>query len=184
MVHRMSILAGTPSLRMSDQDPKPGQVAELVQHMIDLNFFFLVAHFMHLLSFPGRKDAQTILSYAFRFRPESSIDDHTPAMRNVVDDRPEVIVELCRGYDHKESAMPCGTVLREILKVKEVVMIVLYDESQGNAPAVTVREIDMDAPSSGEGVLWNFFQWIDDGAFEVSADAFTTFRVSSTVSYE
>lgn len=147
--------------------------------MIELNFFFLVAHFMHLLNFLGRKDAQTIFSYAFRFRPESSTDDHTPAIRSVIDDSPEVVVELCRGYEYKESAMPCGTVLREILRVKEVIMIILYDESQENAPAIRIEDIDTDAPQSGEGVFWKFFEWIDNGAFEVSADAFTTFRVNT-----
>jgi len=29
---------------------------------------------------------------------------------------------------------------------------------------------------SGNGVFWEFFEWIDRGSFEVSADAFTTFR--------
>ena len=183
-MHYTSILSDAPSLTISDQDPKPGQVAELVQHMIDLNFFFLLAHFMHLLNFPGRKDAQTILSYAFRFRPENSTDEYTPAIRNVMDDRPEVVAELCRGYEHKESAMPCGTVLREILKFKEVIMIIIYDDSQGNVPATAIGDIDSDAPSSGEGVFWNFFEWINNGAFEVSADAFTTFRASAAVSTE
>jgi hypothetical protein len=27
-------------------------------------------------------------------------------------------------------------------------------------------------------VFWSFFDWIDKSSFEVSADAFTTFRVS------
>ena len=145
--------------------------------MIEQDFFFLVTYFMHLLNFLGRKDAQTIFSHAFRFRPENSTDDNTLAVRFILDERPEVVVELCRGYEHKESAMPCGTVLREILKVKEIIMIILYDQSKKDEPAIKLFNIDLDALQSGDGVFWKFFEWIDKGAFEVSADAFTTFRV-------
>ncbi len=149
--------------------------------MIKQDFFYVVAHSMHLLNFLGRKDAQTIFSYAFRFRPENSIEESTPAIRFILDQRPEVIVQLCRGYEHKESAMPCGTVLREILKIKEVIKIILYDESLEGEKAIKPDQIDLDVMQSGEGVFWSFFDWIDRGAFEVSADAFTTFRVSACI---
>ena len=174
-------ISSIATLTQSDQDPRPGQVAELVQHMIKLDFFFLVTRSMHQLSFLGRKDAQTIFSHAFRFRPENSIEDTTLAIRSVLDQRPEVVVELCRGYEHKESAMPCGTVLREILKFKEIIAVILYDQSHEGETAIKYADIDLDAIQSGEGVFWKFFEWIDKGAFEVSADAFTTFRVSAVI---
>ena len=65
--------------------------------------------------------------------------------------------------------MPCGVVLREALRNESIAAIILYDDS----PAQT-SIADSQQPS---GVLWNFFSWIDGGAFEVSTDAFTTFRV-------
>ena len=102
-------------------------MAELVQHMIKLDLFFLVTHSMHLLNFLGRKDAQTIFSHAFRFRPENSIEDTTPAIHYILDQRPEVVVELCRGYEHKESATPAGSVLREVLKNEAAAAVILYD---------------------------------------------------------
>lgn len=93
-----------------------------------------------------------------------------------------MVVELCRGYRFKESAMACGTVLREILKFKEIITIILYDQSKEGEATLKPVDIDMDALQSGEGVFWKFFEWINTGAFEVSADAFTTFRVSFFVS--
>lgn len=72
--------------------------------------------------------------------------------------------------------MPCGVVLRDLLKYQEVAIIIMYDEGQDTA--FSFGGIDYDAKSSGRGVFWSFFPWIDRGAFEVSADAFTTFRVS------
>lgn len=74
--------------------------------------------------------------------------------------------------------MPCGVVLREALKHEAIAAIILHDESSETQPAANINQIDPDAKQSGEGVFWKFFPWIDEGAFEVSTDAFTTFRVS------
>lgn len=73
--------------------------------------------------------------------------------------------------------MPCGVVLREALKNESIAAIILYDQSREGEKAVNVEHVDLEAKQTGEGVFWNFFSWIDGGAFEVSTDAFTTFRV-------
>lgn len=77
--------------------------------------------------------------------------------------------------------MPCGVVMREALKHEAVAAIIMYDESRENERAVNVDQIDLETKQSGEGVFWKFFPWIDQGAFELSTDAFTTFRVSYKV---
>lgn len=74
--------------------------------------------------------------------------------------------------------MPCGVVLREALKHEAITAVILHDESRGNEKAANIDQIDPEVRQSGEGVFWKFFPWIDKGAFEVSTDAFTTFRVS------
>ena len=73
--------------------------------------------------------------------------------------------------------MPCGVVLREAIKHEAVAAIILYDESRANGKAVNIDQIDPEMRQPGEGIFWKFFPWIDGGAFEVSTDAFTTFRV-------
>lgn len=153
--------------------------------MIQEDFLYVLAKSIHLLSFESRKDSQAIFSYVLRFRPPGSTAQDSPAISYVINDRPEVVVELCRGYNNKESAMPCGAVLREILKHELIVNIILYDQSVENQLDTKIDDIaGVDSPQSGDGVFWKFFDWIDEGAFEVSADAFTTFRVSLLVSHE
>ena len=148
--------------------------------MIQEDFLYVLANSIHLLSFESRKDSQAIFSYVLRFRPSGSTAEDSPALSYVINDRPEVIIELCRGYNNKESAMPCGAVLREVLKHELIVGTILYDQSLENQPDVrNNRMAYLDEPQSGDGVFWKFFDWIDGGAFEVSADAFTTFRVSN-----
>lgn len=73
--------------------------------------------------------------------------------------------------------MPCGVILREALKFDVVTAVILYDQSNEGEPAVRLSELKPNLPQSGNGVFWNFFHWIDKSNFEVSADAFTTFRV-------
>lgn len=73
--------------------------------------------------------------------------------------------------------MPCGVILREALKFDVVAAVVLYDQSHEGEPAVRLSDLKPNLPQKGDGVFWNFFDWIDKSNFEVSADAFTTFRV-------
>lgn len=74
--------------------------------------------------------------------------------------------------------MPCGVVLREALKHESVAATIMYDQTEEEERAAGLDEIDFEARQSDRGVFWHFFSWIDRGAFEVSTDAFTTFRVS------
>jgi calcium binding protein 39 len=102
------------------------------------------------------------------------------ALSYVVNNKPQVLLELCRGYDHKESATPAGSVLREVLKNEAAAAIILFDDGEEpGSSAKGVTAIERERPQSGNGVFWRFFDWIDKSSFEVAADAFTTFRVCS-----
>ena len=120
-----------------------------------------------------------IISHAFRYKHPGSNALEPPALHYVIGKRPDIIVALCEGYDRRESAMPCGGVLREALKYDAIAALILYDEPSVEGAPRDLAGIDPTMPSSGNGVFWKFFDWIDRGAFEVSADAFNTFRVSA-----
>ena len=183
MILLPNLLRTTYSLTAAETDSNPESVLQLITSMILEDFLFVLACSIHLLSFESRKDSQAIFSYVLRFRPSGSTAEDSPALSYVINKRPEVVVELCRGYNNKESAMPCGAVLREILKHELIVNIILYDQSPENRLDTKIDDTNyVDEPQSGDGVFWKFFDWIDGGAFEVSADAFTTFRVSMLAS--
>lgn len=102
-------------------------------------------------------------------------------MSYVINNRPEVLVELCNGYDHKESSTAAGTVLREVLKSDTAAAIILYDDPSESGPGPKgISGINPEIKQSGNGVFWKFFKWVDSEPFEVGADAFTTFRVRQT----
>jgi calcium binding protein 39 len=158
-------------------DSSPDQVNSLIQAIIQEDLLFELARSIRLLPFESRKDTQTIFSHILRFRPTPASDGDPPIITYIAHHRPEVVVELCRGYGHSQSAMPCGTILREALKFDVVAAIILCDESREGEPAIRLRDLLLSTPQSGTGIFWEFFEWIDRGSFEVSADAFTTFRV-------
>lgn len=155
----------------------PDQVQQLVQSIIQEDLLFELARSIRCLPFESRKDVQTIFSHILRFKPANANSGDPPVISYIVHERPEIVVELCRGYAYSQSAMPCGTILREALKFDVITAIILYDESAPGEPAIRLSELQPGTKQSGEGLFFNFFQWINRGSFEVSADAFTTFRV-------
>ncbi|KAK1761489.1 Mo25-like protein [Echria macrotheca] len=168
------ILQGT-----HESEASPEQIYQLVTGIIEEDLLYLLATNLYRLPFESRKDTQVIFSYVFRFRPPAAQENSALplALEYVVGKRPQVLVELCRGYDHKESATPAGTVLREVLKSEAAAAVILYDD--GDVAGSSTRgwaAINRERQQSGNGVFWMFFDWIDKSSFEVAADAFTTFR--------
>jgi len=152
-------------------------VHQLVGCIIQEDILYELARSIRLMPFEARKDAQVIFSHILRFKPAHAKSGDPSAISYLVLQRPEIIVELCRGYNYPQSAMPCGTILRQALQHDSIAALILYDESKPGERAVQLKEVDVGRKQSGEGLFWNFFRWIDKGSFEVSADAFTTFRV-------
>lgn len=157
---------------------------QLVHCIIQEDILFELVKSIRLLPFEARKDAQIIFSHILRWKPantssqQSSGSSSDPsAISYLVLQRPEIIVELCRGYEYPQSAMPCGTILRQALQYDTIAAVILYDESRPGEKAVQLKDVDVSRKQTGKGLFWNFFTWINKSSFEVSADAFTTFRV-------
>ncbi|KAL5365423.1 Mo25-like protein [Aspergillus floccosus] len=165
------IVQGTQEIEVS-----PDQVHALVQATLHEDLLYELARNLNRLPFEARKDTQTIFSHVLRFKPSPNTQSDPPVISYIVHNRPEIILELCKGYEHSQSAMPCGTILREALKFDVIAAIILYDQSREGEPAIRLSEVQPGIPQNGNGVFWEFFRWIDRGSFELSADAFTTFR--------
>ncbi|KAL4782415.1 Mo25-like protein [Aspergillus varians] len=165
------MVQGTQEIEVSTD-----QVHALIQAMLQEDLLYELALALHNLPFEARKDTQTIFSHILRFKPPQANSPDPPVISYIVHNRPEIIIELCRGYEHSQSAMPCGTILREALKFDVIAAIILYDQSKEGESAIRLTEVQPNVPQSGTGVFWKFFHWIDRGSFELSADAFTTLR--------
>jgi hypothetical protein len=161
--------------RDKDTEVNPELVFQLLSSILTEDLLYVLAVNIHKLPFESRKDAQVIFSTAFRYKPAGQSDPQV--LHHIVQFRPDIIIALCRGYDRRESAMPCGGVLREALKYDAIAALLLYDEGADEGKPLDLANVNPDVPSTGNGIFWRFFDWIDKGAFELSADAFNTFRV-------
>lgn len=169
--------------RCQETESSPDQVHQLVNSIIDEDLLYSLARSIQLLPFESRKDVQSIFSHVIRYKPSTSSSPYPPAVSYMINAKPEVLIELCKGYEQRESAMPCGVILREALRHEDVAVTILYDQPNKDGRMINIEDIDLNAQQSGEGVFWRFFDWVDRGAFEISTDAFTTFRVSSMRSF-
>ncbi|KIW05704.1 uncharacterized protein PV09_03564 [Verruconis gallopava] len=165
------ILQGT-----QETDASPEQQYQLVNLLLSEDILMLLATCIHKIPFEARKDTQFIFSNAFRYKAPGSPASEPIALHHVLQSRPQIIIALCNGYERKESAMPCGGILREALKFDAVAALILYDEPNPEGKAVNLSEVDTTKPCSGEGAFWKFFDWIVKSSFEVCTDAFNTFR--------
>jgi calcium binding protein 39 len=159
-----------------ETDVSPEHVYQLINLLLSEDLLYLLAINIHKIPFEARKDTQFIFSNAFRYKNPDAAEPL--ALHYVLSSRPQVITALCHGYERRESAMPCGGVLREALKYDAITALVLYDEPTPDGKPRNLAEVDTTASSSGQGVFWKFFDWIVKSSFEVCADAFGTFRVS------
>lgn len=173
-----SLTSRLQELTSPETEVSPEQVHNLVSCLLQEDLLLSLAKNIHRLPFEARKDTQVIFSNAFRYKPPGNTASEPLALHYVISYKPEIIVSLCYGYERRESAMPCGGVLREALNYDAIAALILYDEPTPDGRPRELASIDPAEPSSGKGVFWKFFDWIDKGAFEVSADAFNTFRVS------
>ena len=169
-------LQGTP-----DVEADPNQIYQLVSSILADSLLPLLVDSIYRLPFEARKDTQTIISNVFRFRNPGSTSSEPDALREVIRKQPEIIVSLCNGYEKRESASPCGGILKEALKWDAVAAVILYDEPSTAGKSIDIyNDVDTSKASTGKGVFWKFFNWIDKSSFEVSADAFDTFRLILT----
>jgi calcium binding protein 39 len=165
-------LQGTPEIETT-----PEHVYQLVSAILSEQLLPSLVDNIHRLPFEARKDTQTIISNIFRWRSPGSTASEPDALREVVRKQPQIIVALCNGYEKRESAGACGGILKEALKHDAVTAVVLYDEPRSDGKITDIySDIDTLQKASGKGVFWKFFDWIDKSSFEVSADAFDTFR--------
>lgn len=169
-------LQGSP-----DVDAQPEQVYQLVSVILSESLLPSLVSNIHRLPFEARKDTQTIISNVFRFRNPGSTSNEPDALKEVLRTQPGIIVDLCNGYEKRESAGACGGILKEALKWDAVAAVILYDEPSSNGKTIDIyNDVDVTRQSSGNGVFWKFFDWIDKSSFEVSADAFDCFRLILT----
>ncbi|MCJ1403097.1 hypothetical protein MMC11_006320 [Xylographa trunciseda] len=153
-----------------------------VNTLMSQDVLFVLARCMGYMDINGFVAAQKIMSFLIRWKPANyTASFDTPVVKHMGDARPEITYWLCRGYD-PNSTIPnrlpshSGKVLREAIKFEIVTLTILYNQSYADVESASIKGVDMNARQNGEGLFWQFFEWINKQTFEVAADCFNTFK--------
>lgn len=100
----------------------------------------------------AKKDVTALFNGLLRYCPQPI--NRFPTVDYLHNNRPDTLITLVKGYENKDVANNCGTILRESFKHQVLAQVVLYDER-----------------------FWRFFDYVQGGSFDIASDAFGTFRV-------
>jgi len=127
----------------------------------ETDFLLLLAQGMHELDFEARKDGAQVFNNILR-RCETQIlrsslktagSSVKPTALDRIANTPEVLEALIKGYEHTETALPCGSMLRECLRNETLAEMLLYSNLFGL-----------------------FLDYIESTNFDVASDAFASFK--------
>ncbi|KAG0643880.1 Mo25-like protein [Tuber brumale] len=135
----------------AETDPIPDQVQMLALEVYAIDLLPLLANNMARLDFEAKKDVTALFNGLLRYCPQPI--SRFPTVDYLHTNRPDTLITLVKGYENKDVANNCGTILRESFKHQALAHVVLYDE-----------------------IFWRFFDYVQGGSFDIASDAFGTFR--------
>ncbi|GJQ10951.1 hypothetical protein GpartN1_g5628.t1 [Galdieria partita] len=127
----------------------------------DTDFLLLLAQGMQELDFEARKDAAQVFNNILRRcetqRLRTSLKSAGSPVKPTALDRiantPQILEALIKGYEHTETALPCGSMLRECIRHETLAEMMLYSDLFGL-----------------------FLDYIESNNFDVASDAFASFK--------
>jgi len=143
LVNLTGMLFGNESDQQSDT-----LLAQLSQEMYNSGLLLTLLRNLHRIDFEGKKDATQIFNNILR----RQIGTRTPTVEYICTS-PDILFTLCKGYEHQEIALNCGTMLRECIRFEACAKIVLHSPH-----------------------FFDFFKYVEVSTFDIASDAFATFK--------
>ncbi|XP_065887279.1 calcium-binding protein 39-like [Dysidea avara] len=131
-----------------EQEPQTEIVAQLAQEMYSTEMLFHLVANLHKLEFEAKKDVAQIFNNVLR----RQIGTRSPTVEHIQGSS-EILFILVRGYENPEIALNCGAMLRECIRHETLARTILYSPE-----------------------FFNFFDYVEVSTFDISSDAFATFK--------
>ncbi|KAF3935107.1 hypothetical protein ABW19_dt0203206 [Dactylella cylindrospora] len=132
-----------------EAEPIPENVNYIASEVYNTDLLPLLAMSLPKMDFEARKDSTQIFNCLLRH----VVNNSQPCVIYLTNQRPDTVLHLVQGYENSDLATNCGQVLKEAFKYESLAKIALYDQS-----------------------FWNFFRYVQGGRFDMSSDAFATFK--------
>lgn len=128
------------------------QVAQLAQEVYNANILPMLIKMLPKFEFECKKDVGQIFNNLLR----RQIGTRSPTVE-YLGARPEILIQLVQGYSVPDIALTCGLMLRESIRHDHLAKIILYSD-----------------------VFYTFFLYVQSEVFDISSDAFSTFKELTT----
>lgn len=138
-----TMLYGTP-----EQEPQTEHVSQLAMEMYQTHMLLLLVQNLGKIDFEGRKDVVVIFNNLLR----RQIGTRSPTVEYICM-KPDILMELIKGYETHEIALNCGMMLRECCRYEALAKIMLYSPE-----------------------FYKFFDYVEVSTFDIASDAFSTFK--------
>lgn len=151
-VHALKVMLFGDS--SADIEARDEDIAEITRLACEGDLLMLIASNLSLMEFETRKDAVQIFNNLLR--RDVGEGERTPAMQ-VAENGGEVLATLVAGYKDSETALNCGSILRESLRHESLAKLLLESD-----------------------LFWEFFGLVELSDFDVASDAFASFKEALT----
>ncbi|CAG8549272.1 10669_t:CDS:2 [Paraglomus brasilianum] len=131
-----------------ENDPVPETVAQLAQEVYNNDLLQLLVLNIWRFEFEAKKDVSQISNNLLR----RQVGSLTPTV-DYLNNRPEILFTLLKGYENQETALICGLILKECLRHESLSKIIMYSQQ-----------------------FYNFFEYVEVSNFDIATDAFANFK--------
>jgi len=132
-----------------DNEAKPENVKKLTDELFRTDLLLELLQYIKDLEFEARKDVAQVYNFVIRQRKSTSLQ--------YLKEHPEILHILVNGYSDPDIALNCGSILREVLRHKELNEMLLHSK-----------------------LFDKFYFFVQLSTFDVASDAFLTFKVMLT----
>lgn len=147
-VDKNMVIMRTMLLGDDEAEPNPDQISQLALQICDEDVIPLFIHKLPILGWETRKVLVLCWSILLKHQVDSVY-----CCAQYMENHPDLLDFLVAGYDDKEIALNCGNMLRECIKLPSHAKYVL------ESPSFEL-----------------FFKYVELPSFDVSSDAFSTFK--------
>ncbi|XP_068278758.1 calcium-binding protein 39-like isoform X2 [Nyctibius grandis] len=132
----------------TDKEPPTEIVAQLAQELYNSGLLVTLIANLQLIDFEGKKDVSQIFNNILR----RQIGTRSPTVE-YISAHPHILFMLLKGYESPNIALRCGIMLRECIRHEPLAKIILFSEQ-----------------------FRDFFKYVEMSTFDISSDAFATFK--------
>lgn len=133
----------------SDQEPQTDiAITQLSHEVYNTNLLLLLINNLARIEFEAKKDVAQIFNNILR----RQIGARLPTVEHICT-KQEILFNLMKGYENKDIALNCGSMLRECARYEALAKIMLSSED-----------------------FYNFFTYVEVSTFDIASDAFSTFK--------